>query len=453
MMTLESQLAEYGQLQDEVFGPISLDEVATTPLVVEGPVGWAQGFRKNPVTLAIAAMVAVILVIGGIAFLMGGNEADPVDIPTTVPLPGALRQEGEVITHIGDPRAGGDLLAQYPDTGEVWTLVSAETLGGSLVGRAAWSADGMWAAYEILACGGGGAIKAGTGGLWVTNGVDEPRQVTSPCTEEGSTNDVFTEFWEWSPAGAQLVVARQFNDGDALILIDPATGDRTDLGKMAGDVTSLSWSPDGTQIAYAVVSTGSPDGISEEASVHSVSVDGGVHSLLASSLGGRVPGGEEGSGLRWSPDGTRIAVLAAADENRLYLMDADGSNLELVTEGVVIEHVLGSPNLVWSSDGTAMAYATFSGGRAELEVWNGSPDGSPPILVFDSPSVPGDGFWFAGGPVWSPDGRSIAFRYAPTDDQNAWMVANADGTGDVHEIDELQYLSWRGGWYFCECFG
>jgi hypothetical protein len=34
-----------------------------------------------------------------------------------------------------------------------------------------------------------------------------------------------------------------------------------------------------------------------------------------------------------------------------------------------------------------------------------------------------------------------------------WLVMNADGTGDAREIDEIQYLSWRGGWYFCHCYG
>ncbi len=59
----------------------------------------------------------------------------------------------------------------------------------------------------------------------------------------------------------------------------------------------------------------------------------------------------------------------------------------------------------------------------------------------------------AGGPIWSPDGTQIAFRYDSHSSHRSYLVANADGTGDVHEIDELQYRGWRGGWYFCECYG
>ena len=132
-------------------------------------------------------------------------------------------------------------------------------------------------------------------------------------------------------------------------------------------------------------------------------------------------------------------------------MKANGSDVELLPEHVDIEHILGAPNLDWSPDGTRIAYATDTE-RDGLQIWNGSPDGSTPVLVFDPTSSPGRGT-LSGGPVWSPDGTQIAFRYDPTGREKGWLVANADGTGAALKIDELQYLSWNGGWYFCECLG
>jgi hypothetical protein len=82
MKTLENQLAEYGGLQEEVFGPIALDEITSrtvTPAASQNPV-----LRWHPAVLATAAMVVVLLMIGGIALLTGGSNApDPVDQPVT----------------------------------------------------------------------------------------------------------------------------------------------------------------------------------------------------------------------------------------------------------------------------------------------------------------------------------------------------------------------------------
>jgi Tol biopolymer transport system component len=261
--------------------------------------------------------------------------------------------------------------------------------------------------------------------------------------------------WEWSPSGAQLVVVLG-TAGDALVLIDPATGERTELEKTTGRVTSLAWSPDGSRIAYGTVPAGTGDGAanSVRASVYSVDVRSGDDTLLSSVIG-QVPGGEEGSGIRWSPDARRIAVLAGITDARLYLVRADGSRAELITERVHIEHILGWPNLDWSPDGTRIAYATFTGDRDTMQIWNAAPDGSTPVSVFASASASASGkrLGLSGDPVWSPDGTQIAFRYGASGDEKGWLVANADGTGDAHEIDELQYLSWRGGGYFCECYG
>jgi Tol biopolymer transport system component len=60
-----------------------------------------------------------------------------------------------------------------------------------------------------------------------------------------------------------------------------------------------------------------------------------------------------------------------------------------------------------------------------------------------------------GSPVWSPDGSHIAFA---TDKANetvnaGYLAIEADGTGEPREMDELTYLSWRGGWFFCYCYG
>src|SRR4030095_15248626 len=85
-------------------------------------------------------------------------------------------------------------------------------------------------------------------------------------------------------------------------------------------------------------------------------------------------------------------------------------------------------------------------------IWSAALDGSAPVLVFDSAGAAGGG-GAARGPVGSPDGTRIAFRYDLIGGEKVWLIAKADGKGEIHEIDELQPLSWRGGWCFCECDG
>ena len=152
-----------------------------------------------------------------------------------------------------------------------------------------------------------------------------------------------------------------------------------------------------------------------------------------------------------------MAILAALVEGglqRLYVMNADASGLRVLVDdfepgGWGPGWFPGDPltQLEWSPDGTRLTYPAFLGpDQRELRIWTVSLDGSAPSLVAshtnDECCVDG------GDPVWSPDRSEIAFA---TDSSH--IAVNADGTGEPSEIDELTYLSWHGGWYFCRCYG
>jgi Tol biopolymer transport system component len=118
----------------------------------------------------------------------------------------------------------------------------------------------------------------------------------------------------------------------------------------------------------------------------------------------------------WSPDGRRIAF---GSERKgmvdIYVMNADGNGQRRLTRGRQLES-----SLAWSPDGRMIAFveAPFSRGaprRQEIFVVNAE-GGDRRMLARGS------------GPVWSPDGKKIAFRSGREGSGEIYVV-NADGSG------------------------
>lgn len=375
------------------------------------------------ITLALVCFVALTR-----AF--SGAERPADESPLPIPTDTALRRDGEVIVfeRLGTG-PGWDLAAQDPETGEVRKIVETEGIIDcrdrasceSFVKGAEWSSDGRWVAFDV-SFGGERPLNIGhcgpTVGIWVSDALGVPRQLTTPCEGATPADDAIEELWAWSPGGAQLAYARVDGETDELFVIDPTDGSRTLLGTADGDLTDLEWSADETRIAYA-------DG----GSVFEVQVAGGDRSLLADSFADIV-------NIEWSPDGTRIMVLDR-ERYRLQVMNADGSDLHILVEG---EDACCDPE--WSADGRRIAYMLSVGGTPagfdyEIQIWTVSPDRSNAIKVFDS------GYGVTGedaNPVWSPDGARVAWMSS-----SVWQVGNADGTGEAQPISELLYKSWSGG--------
>jgi Tol biopolymer transport system component len=172
---------------------------------------------------------------------------------------------------------------------------------------------------------------------------------------------------------------------------------------------------------------------------YSIDVRSRTRSLLV-----RLPGEHLDSvdQIAWSPDGAHLAVLNDLEPGgwRLYVTGAGGNDVHVLVDDVE------SGGIAWSPDGTRLAYAVPAG-RRQTQIWTVSADGSAPILV-EASDVRGCGGVDICNPVWSPDGAEIAFKTGV-----GVFVIDADGLGEARRIDELTYLSWRGGSYFCGCYG
>jgi Tol biopolymer transport system component len=313
---------------------------------------------------------------------------------------GVLRRGNEVVTP-----EGPDLVAVDPDTGASRILLDREVssdplptaVGGEAAhGRisvAAWSPDGRWLAFD-------GPDAA----LWVMNAEMEIRRLAS-ADYRG---------WVWSPTEAQLAMILN----SKLTVVDASTGRKIDLGDVVGDVTSAPvWSPDGTRILFGA----------RGGSLYSVDVQSGERSMLVRLPGENLDSMDE---IEWSPDGAQIAVMNDLEPGggRLYVMNADGSGVRVLLD----DYEPG--RLAWSPDGESIAYVTYGDGAEG--VWTISPAEGLPFAVAASTGI--------SDPVWSPDGSRIAF-VGRTADGLGWFAVDADGAGQRLEIDELTYLSWRGG--------
>jgi Tol biopolymer transport system component len=189
----------------------------------------------------------------------------------------------------------------------------------------------------------------------------------------------------------KLLLINYSDPGEKLTLINPNGTDREELtGGAARDWTGA-WSPDGEQIAFS-------RGVNP-AHIWVMNADGSDVQQITTD--------DDDDSPAWSPDGTKIAFTTFREGvAEVYVMDANGSNPTNLTN---------SPNWdfspAWSPDGEKIAFISQRDGNAELYVMNAN--GSSQTRLTNS-----EGFDF--GPNWSPDGARIFW---------------SGGDGFVHSIE------------------
>ena len=216
----------------------------------------------------------------------------------------------------------------------------------------------------------------------------------------------------WSPDGRRLaLVSGQFGSA-TLVVVDTGSGTRRELSATAAVNWPPAWSPDGTRIAYTRVSNGYDLAV--------IPADGPGDRVL-------VDGPAFDAGPAWSPDGSQIAFLHSTEAGpAVHVVSPDGGPIHRVSQtGFYGAGAYGtSPS--WSPDGTRIAFT----GTTRLEYYKLGALEFTDVLVVDADGLLERRLTASTrlshrSPVWSPDGRRIAFESQR--DGGVYQM-NADGT-------------------------
>ncbi|GGB28984.1 serine hydrolase [Flexivirga endophytica] len=224
----------------------------------------------------------------------------------------------------------------------------------------------------------------------------------------------------------------------------------TDLAKIAVP-EQPALSPDGSRIAY-VLRTQDVEADQPVTSLWQVRTDGSGPAPLTQGLADSTP--------VWSPDGSRLAFLRAADgPAQVWLLPANGGEATQLTD-----LPLGAGEPAWSPDGSHIAFAAPVDTAPAAD---GSDTSNTPIVT-DRLDYQADGAgylramrshlhvvdvsdkscrqvtegnWHAAEPNWSPDGSHLAF------------VAGMAGDADLNFVIPVHQVDVNGSWSRPELIG
>jgi len=201
----------------------------------------------------------------------------------------------------------------------------------------------------------------------------------------------------------------------------------TYAGDDGQEITELEFTPDGGSIAY--VRGGNQNGKGEVPNP-ALDVEGETQGVWLVSLDGGVPRHVgDGRSEAIAPSGDRIAWVKGGEIWSASLRDTAPAAQLMHTRGRASQ-------LRWSPDGSKLAFTSLRGDHNFIGVY----DATTRTLRYLSPSVDWDS-----SPIWSPDGKRVAFIREPTRSRvpvfgprrtaTPWSIIVADvATGEGREV-------------------
>ncbi len=213
---------------------------------------------------------------------------------------------------------------------------------------------------------------------------------------------------EFSPDGAAIAfISNRDNDVDNLFIIPTDGGRIRKLSREPLPVRNLSWSPDGTNIAYTT-------GVGDEDYVSLVnSRTGKIRKVLHKKNAEHTLSGEYGGPQPWSPDGTRLLFLS----NEHGFFDIGELNIRSGKTRWLVRSRAEKHMPRWSTDGTRLAYLENSDPMVTVKILSGRstrtvspPDGTSRALAW---LTDGSGVAFVNGSSTRPEEVFVSKLGAP----------------------------------------
>lgn len=259
----------------------------------------------------------------------------------------------------------------------------------------------------------------------------------------------------WSPDGERVVYAVRSDTGHSLHV---ANADGSEASQVWDEWVSNhpTWSPDGSAIAFSTINSRGFNGWGSSWGIRVLDVE-----TLETF---EVTSPSAGFDMRptWSPDGARIAFVRCSefgpqwppgdrgwspdfrtgcqDAPDLFVVDVDGSNLLQLTNTATSES---DPD--WSPDGRKLIFTcneptpATPNGKGGICLLNLRSDRSRTIYKNRAVSE---------APVWSPNGRRIAFVLYPRNEENfdsEIYTIRPDGTG-LRRVTDNRRDEYRPQW-------